>query len=86
MAKRGHEGTTVVQFALISPLRVLCDALASAVAKSQGVRIVTHALSVEQVAKRTDLIVVFDASSAVGLRLLRAASRRLAIGESSSSD
>ena len=71
----------VVYVALLSPFRLLCDALRSALAKDRRIRVLSHAASVNEIARAckedADLIVVCDGSSSDALRFIQAASRRL---------
>jgi two-component system nitrate/nitrite response regulator NarL len=81
MEKRAQARPQSVHVALISPLRLLCEALQRVLAKDRSLRVIAHGLSVAQIAECgnaiPNLIVLIDGSSPMGLRLLRATSNRL---------
>lgn len=74
--------TDSLHVALLSPLRVLCDALHVALAEEPGVQVVSSRASLSDIAKlckaEPDIIVLADGSSLDALQLIGSSSRRLA--------
>lgn len=82
MARQTSGNTKGVRVIVVSPTRVVCDALHGALAQEKSVRVLKQLGSVNGIAalskRDPNVIVVCDGSSIEALRFIAAASRRLA--------